>query len=112
MGCEADTGVKSQVSAQISDRGISFWRGDLDLTIESRVGKKYAIYLPKVMVKALNLKEGGKILLSLSGTSIVLESVQGPIHLAVHGRKFASITPDGVETISLEEQRSGTKNPA
>ena len=79
---------------------------------EVHVGKKYAIYLPKAIVNALNLKEGGKLMLRLAGTSLVLESVQDPIQLAIHGKKFASITPDRVEAISLEEQQRETQNSA
>jgi len=30
----------------------------MNLTIEARIGKKYAIYLPKAVVEALHLKEG------------------------------------------------------
>ena len=83
----------------------------MSLTIESRVGKKYALYLPKAVVKALNLKEGGKILLTVTGTSVILESLQDPVQLALEGKKFASFTPDEVEAISLEEQHRDTKSP-
>lgn len=86
-------------------------RKALDLTVPVRVGKKHAIYLPKAIVEALKLKEGGKVLLRLAENHLVLESVQDPIELALHGKKFASITPEKVEEISLEEQRSGAKNP-
>jgi hypothetical protein len=64
------------------------------------------------LVRALNLKEGGKVLLKLDGTRIVLESVQDPIELALHGKKFASTTPDKIEKISLEEQRGRKRNSA
>ena len=64
------------------------------------------------MIKALDLKEGGKILLKVAGRSVVLESVQDPIQLALHGKKFASFTPNKVEAISLEEQQGGAENPA
>jgi AbrB family looped-hinge helix DNA binding protein len=50
----------------------------LSLTVETSIGKKFAIYLPKAIVKALNLKEGGRVLLRVSGTSLVLESTQDP----------------------------------
>ena len=83
----------------------------MSLTIESRVGKKYALYLPRAVVKALNLKEGGKVLLTVTGTSVVLESLQDPIQLALEGEKFASITPDDVEAISDEEQHRDIKSP-
>jgi len=76
----------------------------LSLTIKSRVGKKYAIYIPKVIVEALGLKEGESILIGVSGNSLIIEKLQDPIHLALHGKKFASITPEEAEEISLEEQ--------
>jgi len=76
----------------------------MNLTIETFIGKKYAIYLPKAIVKALNLKEGERVLLRVTGTTLVLETLQDPIQLALSGKKFASITPDQAEAISLEEQ--------
>jgi len=41
-----------------------------------------------------------------------LETVQDPIQLALHGKKFATLDPDRVEAISLGEQRSSAENPA
>jgi bifunctional DNA-binding transcriptional regulator/antitoxin component of YhaV-PrlF toxin-antitoxin module len=82
----------------------------LTLTTEVRVGKKYTIYLPRAMVRALRLEEGGKALLTLTGTGIILEKLQDPLRLAVEGKKFASITPETVEAISLEEQRGSAEN--
>ena len=76
----------------------------MNLTVEARVGKKYAIYLPKVVVEALGLREGDRVILSVSGNTLLVEKVQDPIQLALSGRKFASITPEQVEGISLEEQ--------
>ena len=84
----------------------------MSLTLESQVGKKYAVYLPKAIVKALNLKEGEKILLRVVGNTVVLESVQDPIQLALSRKKFASITPEEIEVISLEEQYTKTKSSA
>lgn len=82
------------------------------LTVEAKVGKKYAIYLPRAVVKALGLREGEKVLLRLSGTTLLLESLQDPIQLGVSGKKFAFISPERVEAISLEEQSRSTENPA
>ncbi len=82
------------------------------LTVQVNIGKKYAIYLPKVVVRALNLKEGARILLRVSGTTILLETLQDPIHLALAGKKFASLTPEQIETISQEEQAAHLKSPA
>jgi bifunctional DNA-binding transcriptional regulator/antitoxin component of YhaV-PrlF toxin-antitoxin module len=80
--------------------------------MEAKVGKKYTIYLPKAVVQALNLKEDGKVLLKVAGNTLIIESLQDPIQLALQGKKFASITPNQVEAISLEEQRSTAQNPA
>ncbi len=78
----------------------------MSLTMQARVGKKYAIYLPKAVVEALGLEEGERVLLRVSGSTLVLETLQDPIQLALSGKKFASITPEQVEAISLEEQAS------
>ena len=77
---------------------------NINLTFEVRVGKKFAIYLPKAVVKAMGLEEGGKVLLRVSGNTLIIEVLQDPIKLALYGRKFARMTPEQVEAISLEEQ--------
>ncbi|MEM2082291.1 MAG: AbrB/MazE/SpoVT family DNA-binding domain-containing protein [Candidatus Bathyarchaeia archaeon] len=76
----------------------------MNLKIKIRIGKRYAIYLPRAVVEALDLKEGEELLLGISGKALVLEALGDPIQLALSGEKFASITPEGVEAISLEEQ--------
>lgn len=76
----------------------------MSLKISSRVGKKHTIYLPKIVVRALGLKEGDKIVLTVSGNSLIIEKVHDPIRLAVSGSKFASLTPKEVEAVSFEEQ--------
>ncbi|MBS7659062.1 AbrB/MazE/SpoVT family DNA-binding domain-containing protein [Candidatus Bathyarchaeota archaeon] len=82
----------------------------MNLTIEARIGKKYVICLPKAVVKALNLKEGEKVLLKVSDNSLILEPIQDPIQLALLSNKFASITLKEIEAISLEEQRKYIKD--
>ena len=84
----------------------------MSLTIEAKVGKKRALYLPREVVEALNLKEGGKVLLRVSGKTLTVESLQDPFQLALHGKKFASITPDQVEAMSIEQQRSSVQVPS
>jgi len=82
---------------------------EVSLAIQTSIGKKYAIYLPKAVVKALNLREGERVLLRVAGNTLVLEVLQDPIQLALSGKKFASITPEDVEMISLEEQAGHPK---
>jgi len=76
----------------------------MSLAIETRIGKKYAIYLPKRIIQALGLTEGEKVLLRVAGNTLVLECLKDPLQLALSGKKFASITPKQIEAISLEEQ--------
>jgi AbrB family looped-hinge helix DNA binding protein len=78
--------------------------------VKTRIGKKFAIYLPKAVVKGLSLTEGEKVLLTVAGNTLVLETLRDPIQLALSSKKFASITPEQVEAISLEEQTRHTKH--
>jgi len=78
----------------------------MNLAFESRIGKKFAVYLPKAVVEALGLREGDRVLVRVSGSTLTLEMLQDPLELALSGKKFASITPKQVEEISLEEQTS------
>ncbi|MGQ9543706.1 MAG: AbrB/MazE/SpoVT family DNA-binding domain-containing protein [Candidatus Bathyarchaeia archaeon] len=84
---------------------------ELSLTIRTIIGKKYAIYLPKAVVEALGLKEGERVLLRVAGKTLVLEAIKDPIQLALSSKKYASVTPEQVEMISLEEQAGHFKSP-
>ncbi|MEM2901630.1 MAG: AbrB/MazE/SpoVT family DNA-binding domain-containing protein [Candidatus Bathyarchaeia archaeon] len=81
----------------------------MGLIVKAKVGRKYAVYLPKILVEAAGLKEGEKILLRLVGGSILIEAVKDPITLALEGWKFASVKPEEVEAISVEEQEKYVK---
>jgi AbrB family looped-hinge helix DNA binding protein len=82
----------------------------MSLTIETRVGKKYVIYLPKLIVKAIDLREGERVLLRVVEDTIVLEKLKDPIELALSEEKFASIKIEQIEAISLEEQKRYAKS--
>jgi len=82
----------------------------MSLTVEAHIGKKYALYLPKAVVEAIGLREGERVLLRVTGNTVTLESLRDPIELALSGDKFASIEPETVEAISLEEQTSHAKS--
>jgi len=77
---------------------------------EIKVGKKYALYLPIEVVKTLNLREGDRMLLSLSEGRIILTPIREPLDMALREGKFDSYTPEEVEAISLEEQRRRVGN--
>ena len=74
------------------------------LTATTRIGKKNTLYLPKQIVKALKLEDGQKVELVVEGRSIRMVMIGDPLRLALEGKKFAKISPDEVEAISLEEQ--------
>lgn len=82
----------------------------MSLVVEVTVGKKHAIYLPKVIVNKLNLKESDKLIIQVKGSILIMKPVIDPIRLALHGSKFAKIKPEQVEVISLEEQEKYTKS--
>jgi hypothetical protein len=67
--------------------------------------------LPKAVVEALNPKEGGRVLVTFSGKTVTVEGLQDPVQFALQGKKFASITPDQVEAISLEQQGKDDEDP-
>jgi len=84
----------------------------MNLVFKARVGKKFAIYLPKAVVEAVGLSEGEKMLVKVSGNRVILEVVRDPIQLAISGKKFASLKPQNIEAISIEEQEKHAKGPS
>ncbi|MBP1357268.1 MAG: AbrB/MazE/SpoVT family DNA-binding domain-containing protein [Sulfolobus sp.] len=73
---------------------------------EVRVGKKLMIRIPKGIAEELGIKENDKLLLRVIGRDkIVLEVIRDPVWLALHGKKFASVTLEEIENISEEEQK-------
>ncbi len=76
----------------------------MGLEVVTKIGKKFALYLPKSVVDELGVKEGDKVRITVEGKKMVVEVIKDPIDLALHGRKFARISADEVERISLEEQ--------
>ena len=77
----------------------------MNLTITSKVGKKFALYIPKRIVKALKIKEGDKIRIYVKEGRMIVEIIKDPLELALKGKKFAKISTEEVEQISLKEQK-------
>ncbi len=71
-----------------------------------KIGKKFALYIPKALAERLNLREGGKMSLCIEGEKLILGPIKisDAVELAVKGRKFASLSFEEVEKISGEEQ--------
>lgn len=81
----------------------------MGLSVESRVGKKHTIYLPKAVVEATGLKEGEKILLRVMDKTVIVEPVLDPLELALSSEKYATIDPEQIEAISVGEQETRVK---
>ena len=74
--------------------------------MSAKIGKKFALYLPKSVVDTLKVKEGDRVKISVEGEKMIVEVIRDSIDLALHGKKFAKISAEEVEKISLEEQRN------
>ncbi len=69
-----------------------------------KVGKKGAIYLPKKVMRRLNIKEGDKFKLRIEDDKIVLEPIKNPFTLALTTKKWAKTTVEEFERESEEMQ--------
>ena len=78
----------------------------MNLEVSAKIGKKFALYLPKSVVDTLKVKEGDRVKISVEGEKMIVEVIRDSIDLALHGKKFAKISAEEVEKISLEEQRN------
>jgi len=84
----------------------------MGMSVETRVGKRHTIYLPKEVVEATGLEEGEKILLRVQGKTIIVEPLVDPLKLALTGEKYASMKPEQIEELSLSEQKKRSKGSA
>ena len=76
----------------------------LSQIIESRVGKKGAIYIPKRIIEQLGISEGDKVLMKVEGNKLILEFIPDPLFLALRVRKWARTTAEELERESEREQ--------
>ena len=77
-----------------------------------KVGKKLAVYLPKSVARAAGLMEGDKVEFEAGEGSVALTVIRDPLELALHGEKFATLTAEEVEEISMKEQERHAKGTA
>ena len=77
---------------------------DLSISVETKVGKKRVIVIPKKIADAVNIKEGQKIEIKAVGDKIIIEPVRDAVWLAIHGRKIGRILPEEIEEESIHEQ--------
>lgn len=80
------------------------------LEIKAKVGKKDTIYIPRRIAEASGIKEGTSILIKAEKDRLEIEAIKDPISLATKGEKFARISFEEAERISMEEQ-AGYEDP-
>ncbi|RLE77731.1 MAG: AbrB family transcriptional regulator [Thermoprotei archaeon] len=81
--------------------------GDVRLSkvISIRVGKKYAVYLPRRIAEALDIREGDRLILIVKGKSLVLRRAEDFFEASLFLPKRLKMKPEEVEEASLEAQR-------
>lgn len=73
--------------------------------IKVRVGKKYAIYLPKVAVEKLELKEGDILVVILKGDSLILRKAVDFYETSFKVKKKIRLRPEEIEQASFDAQK-------
>ena len=70
----------------------------------------FSLRIPKTLAERLDLRKSDKMSFHLEGSKLILEPVRDAVELAVKGKKFASISFEDVEKISMEEQDTTMNN--
>ncbi|MCD6443908.1 AbrB/MazE/SpoVT family DNA-binding domain-containing protein [Candidatus Bathyarchaeota archaeon] len=73
--------------------------------IDVKVGKKYAVYLPKRIAEALQIREGDRLILIVEGDNLVLRKPRDFFEASLQTPKKLKLSPEEVEESSLEAQR-------
>lgn len=73
--------------------------------VRVKISRKFTLYLPRSITRALDLREGDYVKLRVEGGRVILEPVLDPFDLALRGRKFAKVTFEEFERESEELQR-------
>ncbi|MCS7103506.1 MAG: AbrB/MazE/SpoVT family DNA-binding domain-containing protein [Candidatus Korarchaeum sp.] len=66
---------------------------------------KGTIVMPKRIAEKLGIREGDKLKVTLLEGKILIEPERDAIWLALHGRKFAGLSLEELESESFERQR-------
>ncbi len=72
--------------------------------VKTRITRKFTLYIPKSIARAVGLKEGDYVRMRVEGSKIIMERVPDPFELALKGPKFARTTFEEFERESEEMQ--------
>ena len=81
----------------------------LSIVVETKIGKKRIVVIPKIIAEAVKIHEGQRVKIMAVNNKIVLEPVRDAVWLALHGRKIGKISPEEIEEESLREQQKLSK---
>ena len=81
----------------------------MSVIVETKIGKKRVIVIPKVIADAVKIREGQKVRIMAVEDKIVIEPVRDAVWLALYGRKIGKIFPEEIEEESLHEQEELSK---
>ena len=81
----------------------------MSISVETKVGRKRIIVIPKKVADAVNISEGQRVRVIAMEDKIVIEPIRDAIWLALHGRKIGKILPKEIEEESLNEQERLSK---
>ena len=76
----------------------------MGVVVETRVGRKRVIVIPKAIAEAVRIDEGQRVRIMAVGGEIVIKPVRDAVWLALYGKKIGRIMPEEVEEESLREQ--------
>ncbi len=76
----------------------------MGIVVETKVGKKRVIVIPKAIAEAVKIREGQKVRIMAMEGKIVIEPIRDAIWLALYGKKIGKILPEEIEEESLHEQ--------
>ncbi|MCE4613470.1 MAG: AbrB/MazE/SpoVT family DNA-binding domain-containing protein [Desulfurococcales archaeon] len=76
----------------------------MGVVVETRVGRKRVIVIPKAIAEAVRIDEGQRVRIVAVGGEIVIKPVRDAVWLALYGKKIGRIMPEEVEEESLREQ--------
>ena len=76
----------------------------MSIAVETKVGRKRVIVIPKAVADTVKISEGQKVRVVAMRDKVVIEPVRDAVWLALHGKKIGKISPEEVEEESLIEQ--------
>ena len=76
----------------------------MTIVMETKVGKKRVIVIPKPIAEAVKIREGQRVKIMAVGDEIIIKPIRDAVWLALYGVKIGKISAEEVEEESLREQ--------